>query len=300
MFKSLLSGGRTGKRHHTAGLRVEPLPDRLVPATFSYNSATDTLTVEGDYWGADSLVVLDHGDGTVTVTDQAGETVNFAEVDRLVVNTHWGNDVVRYKLDGTVVRDMSVEVDLGEGNDRFTGTLNRDISAYDRLHVGVVGHGGDDLITLYGTPTAPARANDHLTDGLAINDGGLRIGTGGELSVLLLGAGGNDRIFLDYQGDLDGILNFQLFGVDGEDTVSAVVRLQHGSAGQVGTSDGAAWVDGWSGTDRLTFHVFDDSGAYRPVFAVIDGGEDWWQETDRGSRTWNVFHNGGVEDLDTI
>ena len=60
-------------------------------------------------------------------------------------------------------------------NDRFTGTLNGDISLNDRLEAWV---DGCDLITMYGTPTAPARANDHLTDGLAINENGLRIAPG--------------------------------------------------------------------------------------------------------------------------
>lgn len=51
MFRSLFSGGRAGKRHQTAGLRVEPLPDRLVPAAFAYDGATDTLTVGGTTGG---------------------------------------------------------------------------------------------------------------------------------------------------------------------------------------------------------------------------------------------------------
>ena len=66
-------------------------------------------------------------------------------------------------------------------------------------------------------------------------------------------------------------------------------------------SDPAATVSGGEGTDNLRFHVFDYSGRDRPVYAELDGGEDFLPfETDVGSRTSNVAHAGGVEDLDTI
>ncbi|HVK14252.1 MAG TPA: hypothetical protein VM597_36260 [Gemmataceae bacterium] len=310
MFRSLLNGRRTGKRNLKTGLGVEQLADRLVPATFSFDGATNTAFVTGELFGSDAITILHHGDGTVTASDELGNTRNFAGVDRIVVKTHGGSDVVRYKLDGTLTRDMRIDVDLDEvleevansGNDRFTGTLNADISNFNRLEVNVYGGYGDDLITMYGTPTAPARAGDSLTDGLAINDNGLRIGVGSELDLALRGGLGNDRIFADYQGELDGLLNLEANGQEGDDVVSAVVRLQAGSTGQVGTSTTPARVTGFWGTDSLRFHVFDNSGNGRPVFAQINGGEDPFVslETDVGSRTANVAHAGGVEDLDTL
>ncbi|HVK13092.1 MAG TPA: hypothetical protein VM597_30345, partial [Gemmataceae bacterium] len=263
---------------------------------------TNTAFVEGDLFGSDAIVILHHGDGSVTVSDELGNTRDFTDVNRLVVNTHWGDDAVRYKLDGTLTRDMDIDVDLADGNDRFTGTLNADISSYDSLNVAVNGGGGNDLLTMYGTPTAPARANDFLTDGLAINEGGLGVGWGAQLNIEFDGGDGNDRIFVDYRGELDGFLMIDADGGGGDDTVSAIARMTANSIGQVGRLGNPSAVRGGTGIDALTFHVFDISGNNRPVLAQIDGGEDWWlpYETDRGSRTGNVAHAGGVEDLDTV
>jgi hypothetical protein len=304
MFKSLFGDRQTVRRDVTVGLGVEKLDDRLVPATFSFDPATNTAFVTGELFGSDAIVIRHHGDGTVTASDELGNTRNFADVDRLVVKTHGGSDVVRYVLDGLLVRDMRIDVDLDEvleevvnsGNDRFTGTVNADISNFNRLEVNVYGGWGDDLITMYGTPTAPVRAGDFLTDGLAINENGFRIGFGGELDLRLLGGMGNDRIFADYQGRLDGVLKLSANGQEGDDVVSAIVRLQDGSLGRVGTSTEPARVAGSGGNDTLRFHVFDDSGNDRPVSARIDGSYG----TDSGTRTGNVVHAGGVEDLDTI
>jgi hypothetical protein len=129
MFTSLLHGRRPGRKSHRVTLlRVEPLPDRLVPAMVGYDTATDAVVITGNQ-GADYITVLDHGDGSVTVSDETGATFDFSDVDRIEVDTGTGDDVVRYKLDGTLVRDMDVVVYLGSGDNRFTGTLNRDISA---------------------------------------------------------------------------------------------------------------------------------------------------------------------------
>jgi hypothetical protein len=281
-------------------MRLEALDDRLVPATFGYDTATDTMSIAGTVW-ADTITVIDHGDGRVTASDETGTPFTFGDVDRLYVTTFGGDDVVRYKLDGVVERDLEVDVELGGDDDRFTGTLNRDIAESERLTVTVYGGGGDDLITLYGTPTAPARAGDWLTNGLTINAGGLKIGTGAALIARLDGGDGGDRVYADYQGELNGTLHVVALGGGGADIVSALVRLQAGSWGQVGSGVlSPSAVSGGTGADDLTFHVFDESGNARPVLATIHGGETARtpSEPDRGSRTQNVAHAGGVDSCD--
>ena len=306
MFRALFDGRREAGLK--AGLRVERLDDRLVPTTFSFDADTRTAFVDGDLFGSDAITVRHHGNGSVTVSDKLGNGRRFVDVDRFVVNTWFGDDVVSYQLDGTLTRNMDIVVRLDgppdirpdrfvPGRDRFTGTLDADIAAFNRLGVSVHGGAGTDLITMYGTPTAPVRAGDFVTDGLAINEGGLHIGFGAELDLDLDGGEGNDRIFVDYRGELDGLLTFDTDGGGGDDTVSVVARTTVGSAGQVGKNGDPSAVRGGFGSDDLMLHVFGENGNNRPVFAQIDGGEDAdGGETDRGSRTGNVQNAGGLEE----
>jgi hypothetical protein len=159
------------------------------------------------------------------------------------------------------------------------------------MNVTVSGGAGDDLLTMYGTPTAPARANDHLTDGLAINPGGMRVRTGATFNLSMWGGGDDDRIYADYTGELDGVLRLDLRGEDKQDTVSAIVNLQNGSTGQVGTDSRAARVSGGADNDNLTFFIYNPpDGTHLTHRAVIDGGWDWayWANNDVGHRTNNV------------
>src|SRR5262245_42206072 len=264
MFASWLRNTFTKRAHvrtapptnkFTPGLEV--FDERLVPASFGFNPATHVATVTGGA-GADSIVIQHNGNGGITVTDANGLNVSQTGVDRLVVSTGDGADAVRYRLTGNLARSMVIEMSLGNGNDRFTGTLNNDINPNRKLDLFVNGYNGNDLLTLYGAPTAPNRANDFLTDGLAINAGGLRIGSGGELEVDLKGNLGNDRVLVDYQGELDGVLDMNVDGGSDQDVLSGIVRMQAGSTGRVGTTEEASRVAGYYGSDNLTFLIFDE------------------------------------------
>ena len=268
----------------------------MITATFLHDPVDKRVYVTGGRYD-DFITVLHHGDGTLTVSDVV-HVLDFSDVDGLVVSTDSGNDVVRYTLDGPLVRGMGIDVYLGDGNDRFTGTLNRDLLA-GPLDTDVYGQGGDDLITMYGTPTAPSIANDHLTDGLAINTNGLRIAQGAVLGGHLSGGGGNDRIYEYYEGELNGVVHISMAGGAGEDNLGATVRVWSGSTGRVGSSTNPARMSGGEGSDGLWFYVFNNSGNSVDVNAEIDGGEDpwWWPyDTDTGSRTENVRHTGGIEE----
>jgi hypothetical protein len=302
MLKRLLGRKRVfpARRHvHANKPALEMLETRLVPtATLS---APQTDIANGKVFanlagtsGADHVVIHDFGNGTIRVNDaDTGQVIGTRTgLDQLNVATFGGDDTVHYVLEGNVSRDMKLSVLLGNGSDRFTGTLNHDINAGRTLKVDVDGGAGNDLLTLYGTPTAPVRANDHLTDGLVINNGGLAIGTGGVLDVRMHGGGDNDRIFFDYQGKLDGTLKLDLEGDGGNDTVSAIVNIDANSTGQVGSAASKPLVSGGDGSDTLTFQIFDHSGNHIPVnHATIDGGENilnFLFDTDTGTRTSNV------------
>lgn len=292
MFRSTLAklfpARRTGSsRRSPFSPRLEALDSRLVPTTVT--SDATFYYVDGDYWANDSLVVIAHGGGGFTVTDAAGLGFTIPAGKELKVRTHFGNDVVRYATDGTFSgTDSRVSVDLGEGNDRFTGTLNRDLTNGTFLKVDVRGTGGNDLITLYGTPTAPTRANDHLTDGLAINTGGMSISATSELQAYLDGGGGDDRILFDYEGDLDGEVHLLAEGRDGNDEVGADLTLNGSSTGLLD-----AWVEGDGGSDILRLRVFDFSGGNVDVDADIYGDDDLAMWPDYLSND-EAFHTGNV------
>lgn len=267
--------------------RLEALDSRLVPTSFSADA--NNYYIDGDYWADDTLTVRAHGGGGFTVTDAAGVEFTIPAGKELIVHTHFGNDVVRYATDGTFSgTDSRVYVDLGEGNDRFTGTLNRDLTNDSLLQVRVAGFGGDDLITLYGTPTAPVRANDRLTDGLAINAGGMSISGGSELRAYLNGGDGEDRVLFDYEGDLDGRIDLLAEGRGGDDEVGANLAL-HGSSS--GSLDGT--IEGGTGSDSLTFRVVDFTDGDVDVDAEVYGYQQvpWYPDvfsTDTVVRTANV------------
>lgn len=295
----LCSSAPRARRPRSVLLAIDTLEDRAVPSV-SQTIFTEASTTNNNLnvWqvngssGADTLVVHHNGAGSFTVTDETGTTFNSPAniaIDKLIVRGQGGSDVVRYVLDSDVTRDVIVNVYLGTGNDRFTGTMRGDISDGQKMTMLVQGDGGADLMTMYATPTVPERANDHLTDGAAVNANGMHIGTGAKLDLKMLGNAGNDRIFFDYTGEQDGTLQFDLRGDDNKDVVSAVVNLQAGSTRGVGTS-APARVAGNRDNDNLTFKIFNNSGDNDIVQnAQIDGGLDvFWADNDVGRRTANV------------
>jgi hypothetical protein len=307
VFKAILGRqgvSQTRRKVVTVAPRLEALEDRLVP-TAGFNTAVGIDHGQHINIGfldgtdkADHFTIRDNGQGGVDITGDHGFHAVGTNLDRLVVLTFGGDDTVRYSLTGNRSRDFLVAVRLGDGNDRFTGTLNRDINANRQMKVIVDGEAGDDLITMYGTPTAPNRAGDHLTDGLAINQNGLRIAAGASLELDLDGGqglfNGNDRIFVDYQGELDGLLQIHARGGDGSDIVEVQLNLQAGSTGQVGQSSVfPATVEGGSGSDTLLFEIKQDPASHCAVFAHMNGGEDFFgDDFDVGRHTDNVSEEG--------
>jgi hypothetical protein len=60
----------------------------------------------------------------------SGRTVLQGQVvNRIVVNGSFGNDAVRFALTGNLVQNVELDVSLGDGNDRFMGTLDHGIQA---------------------------------------------------------------------------------------------------------------------------------------------------------------------------
>lgn len=260
--------------------RVETMETRLMPSISMHSSGSDTY-VDGDYLGKDNFTVRAFGDGSYKVEDNKGHSVSVPVGQKLHVYTHFGDDKVRFVTGhfgadaNAPLVDSNVEVDLGEGNDKFTGTINKDIR-FANVVLNVLGQGGDDMIALYGTQVAPTRSGDNLTDGSAINANGLFIDTTGNLALGLFGDGGNDKIYFNYDGVLKGGIDMELDGGSGNDHIEARANIRAGSIGIFGNTgwlqtNQLARVDGSSGNDNLIFKVVDHSNGQVDINAVIRG-----------------------------
>jgi hypothetical protein len=282
LFASPPAGTQT--KRATFKPQVETMESRLVPTVSIHSSGHDSY-VDGDYWGSDTLVVRAFGDGSYKVEDNQGHSVTAPAGQKLHVYTHFGNDTVRYvtgDFNSATIANFApsdVEVDLGEGNDKFTGTINKDIGFLNQVILNVHGRGGNDMIAVYGQPLAPKRSGDNLTDGLAINSGGLFIDGSSSLEVNIFGDGGNDKLFFNYDGQLIGNLDMELDGGSGNDHVEARANIQAGSLGVFGQTGAhgvmettqLARVDGSSGNDMLIFAIADHSNGHVDINAVIRG-----------------------------
>jgi hypothetical protein len=262
--------------------QLEGMEDRLVPTSLgvysSYAGLSNVAVITGTDQ-PDTITIHHHndqdGNAVITVHDSTGYAeTRIGKIDNIYIDTGKGDDVVRYSLTGDLTRSMRIEAHLGQGNDRFTATLDHDINADRNLKMFLYGEEDNDLITVYGTPTAPDRLGDFLENGMAINAGGLKVGAGGLLRVDADGGTGADQIFFDYDGELDGTLLVRLKGRAGSDLVSANLNLRDGSTGQVGEAGTSSSVWGGDDEDHCIFMIkaSHDTFAHCPVYAEIDGG----------------------------
>src|SRR5262249_17526512 len=132
--------------------RLETLEDRLTPAAnFMVNGssllifAPTTPTSPGE-----SITINDSG-GTgannITCFSRAPFVRNVF-INDVEVFAGRGNDKVFYNLTGPLTGFRSVSVHLGNGNNKFIGTLRRDLTANSFLGINVFGGSGSDSFTV--------------------------------------------------------------------------------------------------------------------------------------------------------
>ena len=246
---------------------------------------------------ADVVHVADNGTGNagnITVTLGDGTTyVSHGAVGVVEVEGKGGNDQVSYDLTGPLVATRSVLVDLGAGNDKFTGNVAGDINNADGLNLQVYGGAGNDAMsinqtgrTLQGT-FIPYLEGDGGNDSLSFKSTGA-IAPAAAVIPGLTGGAGNDTITSDYSGVINGnyIYNLAIDGGAGNDTIVDNINVAAGSSGTVGTdANTPAIVRGGAGSDNIRFTIKVDPSAVRTqVAAVVSGGAG----KDTIQRTSNV------------
>ncbi|MGH7177682.1 MAG: hypothetical protein ACREJC_09905 [Tepidisphaeraceae bacterium] len=259
----------------------EPLEARqLLALTITFGTTNRTLTLTGTN-AADSIVVTHDGrSGGITVSDAGTVVETRSNVAAVIVNGGAGNDLVTYNLVDTVRQSFFFKLRGGDGNDTLTASLlGFDITNSSTLEVSFDGQNGNDTARIV-THTSTNRTN---------------IFSGSILRSDLIGGPGRDDLRFDYQGELDGVLQPQMKGDDGDDVLIAKVVLNAGSTGRINDPDSLtpstsaipSLLRGDFDSDILDYRVTDNSGGNALVFARIDGGISLF-DNDRGTRTANV------------
>jgi hypothetical protein len=261
---------------------LEALEDRqLLSVSSNFSAGVLTLTGNGRN---DAVNVSLDGNGRITGSASGIRRIDQTDVRKLVINTGGGADAVNFTLAKDLVRNFDLEVHLGAGNDKFNGVLKGDIKD-TKMSIRVDGEAGRDTIKV------DARQDVDITP-----SGQLLMDLNG--SDLLDLFSPDDNIQVRYRGQLQGILDVDMSGGLGRDTLFAELRLDSGSTGRIGQVNDAAFMDGGLGSDRLTFKISDNNQAV--VSARMQGGNDLGLfpgigENDVGTHTTNVVVEGGLE-----
>jgi hypothetical protein len=180
-------------------------------------NASNFLTITDDgSGGPGNIRMIYNGQDFSSLT--AGAAINTINI--------WGghrNDYVHFTLTGGATGNMTVNANLGNGNDWFVAELPGGSGA-------AVFGGGNYAFNAWG---------GHGHDFLALNAFGglLNLGAGSTLSANFHGGAGNDLMVLNYDGDNDGTLNFTADGRHGRDQIFANVNYREDFVNIPGTSN---------------------------------------------------------------
>lgn len=261
---------------------LENLEDRCTPTTsvtFSGSTVSikDTTTGFLGFGGGsvNKVSIRDNGDGDLTIVAD-GKTFTGNNITKIKFDLKKKDDRISYTQTGNRTRSMTVDGSMGDGRDLFSGFIQGDINANQTLDIRVRGEDGADGIDL--------TANSDV-DILA----------GATFRATLSGGDDTDRVDFNYQGEIDGLLNYHLSGDGGSDSgsgfIRATVRADLGSTGQVGQTGDTALVEGNSGDDSVANFVFkNQSDIFLAVSAKLDGGNGFlfFGGNDVGNHTANV------------
>jgi hypothetical protein len=232
--------------------RLEAFEDRCLPSCTATASG-GVLTILGDA-RVNNVAITDNGtNGPGSIVVQCdGARTSFSNITKVVINTKGGADRVEYDIIGNLQVSREIDVNLGAGNDSFHSIWQGAIQDGVALTLNASGGAGQDFIAV----NASANVN---------------IPTHAEVSLTLDGNLDKDRLFLDYRGKLDGLLDVLMTGGINQDQVQATISAAAGSAGQV-----QAAVEGNAGDDDLALLVDGLNATPAPaslsVSARVDGG----------------------------
>jgi len=253
---------RLGKHRNALGTRTgfDQLEERLcysVTVISSPIASGQELKIVGDA-AADTINILDEGNGNVTVTGESGNLLGAADnVSVIRVNSKGGADVVSYTLANPLAHVEKLFFNLGAGADQLSIDLSAGIDGAN-LHVTANGEAGADTISATLGDLATAKAilelnGDEGADIITVS-GAPNVSADSVLKVTLSGNEGKDAIATALSGTYLGKVVVNVEGGKGVDTISTTLTAQAESTGKL-----RALARGGKGIDNVTLNVIDET-----------------------------------------
>ena len=324
--------------NNRTALGLEPLEGRDVMSVSVLGIGSgNALTFTGDGVN-DFIEILDAG-GSGNTQIQFRLTPNglfqpvVNPISTITIDTKGGNDTVIYTMTGNMQNgfnsvDRDVLAYMGAGtSDTFQANV-RSLNANAKMRVQAIGQAGDDVLKVQTQPGCVLNTGSVLSVGM---DGGTgfdevsvdawtnstAVRQGAAMSVNLAGLEQNvlsgdtndNRVSLWYRGELDGNIQFRLFGADGTDYVNVTMDLAAdtngattgtiGDANKWGTNSGA-FLRGGDNDDSVDLMV---RGTYAELDGIfnpyLDGGygEDAMHQAINGLHVIPYFDPRGEDHL---
>jgi hypothetical protein len=244
------------------------------------------LSIKGTNTG-DSITIDDNGTslpGNVTVTLGNGTTYTTKSgVSVVELQDGSGSDNVTYNLTGTLTSAQSILLNLGNGNNQFTGNIAGAVDVSGGLDLEVYGGTGNDTEVVNQTGATEAGAFvPYLSGGGGKNtltyNGTGNIAANASVSPEFAGGSKSDTITSNYSGQVDGnyMYNLTVGAGSGTENITDNVYLAAGSSGTVGYSPTQpATIKAGKGNDTISYNIQADPTATAQVIAAVlgDGGK---------------------------
>ena len=298
---------RRTRRPQTRRLSFDTLENRLVlSAVINFldldGNNTPDLQIIGDD-GKQAVKIIDDADGNVTtISLDANGDGDFTDPDDLDgeelatsfqifdIRLNGGNDVFEYSGISDYNAPLGSHRDviplMGDGKDTVKLNFLSDISADSVVEVHADLGTGNNVCTGFFDISGPfnvfgvGRFNVNAGEGnnvVRMDRGGTRGSTiDGQLDFDLGGAGGNDKLTVDFGSSnalgmsASALVKVRTHGDDGDDKAFVNLRNTGGSSGEYNVR-----MDGNNGSDQLFFSIFDDSlgsVSYTGGSVTLDGG----------------------------
>jgi hypothetical protein len=232
----------------------------------------DTFTIDDNGSAAPGNVTVQLGNGS-TYTTKAGVSV-------VKLQDGAGPDNVTFNLTGPLTAAQSVLINLGNGNNQFTGNIAGAVDTANGLDLEVYGGTGNDSIVVnQAGPTLAGAFVPYLSGGggknvLEYNGTGL-IAANSSVSPEFAGGPGTDTFASNYSGQVLGnyMYNLSAQAGSGTETITNNIFLAAGSTGTVGASPTQqAAIKAGKGLDTIEFNVQSDPTSIAAVNAAVVGG----------------------------
>jgi hypothetical protein len=130
--------------------RLQAFDERCLPSvTAAVVPGTGILQITGDA-NPNTITITDDGTASGVTVVGDGQTFTFANtITAITVDAGAGDDVVTYNLTATLGSSRNIDVNLGTGNDAFTGNMsNQGLAQNISLDISAYGQGGADKLAL--------------------------------------------------------------------------------------------------------------------------------------------------------